>query len=433
VLTSGICEARAVAKAKETNVSKVNRFVGWAAAAALAACTTLGAQAADPAPIYAQQDANPAQRPLMSLLNREGVGDTLTNNRLDIYGHIEAGWTHAFDDPANNLILGRVFDIEHDDPTLNQIDLNFERKVDLHKGGFDWGGRVELLYGGDARFIKANGWFDDDDFFNGPDNQFDIPQVYGDFAIPVGNDDAIRLRVGKFLFFKQIDPNASVFYSHSYTFGAALPFTLSGASVYYEMGEHWGFELGVNRGWGQALEDNNDSWSYHGRVTYKAGPRTTVSLLAIAGPELDDNEQDWRTAFDFVVRHQLNDQTTALLDVVYGWQNNVTADDTDVASAIGDDAWYGVAGYLVRSINDKFSVAGRLEWFHDEGGFTTGVDQNLYEATLGLTITPFAGDEIGQNFKIRPEIRYDYSDNDYFDGLTANSQFTFGIDAIFNF
>jgi len=370
----------------------------------------------------------------MSLLDKEGVGDPLKEARLQVYGHIEAGWTHAFDDPANNLVLGRVFDIEHDDPLLNQIDLNVERKVDLHKGSFDFGGRVEFLYGGDARFIKANGLFDNDDFFNGPDNQFDIPQLYGDFAIPIGGSEAIRLRVGKFLFFKQIDPNASVFYSHSYTFGAALPFTLSGASAYYEMGDHWAFEAGANRGWGQALEDNNDSWSFHGRATYRAGTRTTISLLGITGPELEDNEHDWRTALDFVIRHELNDQTTALLDVVYGWQPNVSAKDVGPDSpAIGDCAWYGVAGYFVRSLNDKMSVAGRLEWFHDEGGFTTGVDQNLYEATIGMTFTPFARDELKQNLKIRPELRYDYSDNDFFDGLTSNSQLTFAVDAIFNF
>ena len=402
-------------------MSKVNRF-GWAAAATLAACTAFSA------PIYAQQDSTPAEQPLMLALDKEGVGQTLKENRLDIYGHIEGGWTHAFNDPANNLVLGRVFDIEHDDPTLNQIDLNVERKVDLHKGGFDWGGRVEFLYGGDARFIHANGMFDSDDFFSGPDNQFDIPQLYADFAIPVG-DNALRLRVGKFLFFKQIDPNASVFYSHSYTFGAALPFTLSGASLYYEMGDNWGFEAGVNRGWGQALEDNNDSWSYHGRATYKAGERTTISLLGITGPELDDNEHDWRTAFDFVVRHQLNDKLTLLLDTVYGWQNN----GPKPSGGTGDSAWYGVAGYGVYAINEKLSAAGRLEWFHDEGGFTTGVDQNLYEATLGVTITPFAGDTLKQNLKIRPEIRYDYSDSDFFDGLKSNSQFTFGVDAIFNF
>jgi hypothetical protein len=414
---------------------KVNRFV---LTAAVAACASLTARAAEPspaspAPIYAQQDAAPALRPLMSLLDKAGAADTLTDARIDVYGHVEGSWTHSFDDPAGGLLLGRVFDFQHDDPTLNQIDLNVERKVDLTAGSFDLGGRLELLYGGDARFIHSNGIGDGDDFFSGPDNQLDLTQAYLDFALPVGGEHAMRLRVGKFLFFKQIDPNASVFYSHSYTFGAALPFTLSGVSAYYEMGDQWSFEGGVNRGWGQSLEDNNDSVSFHGRVTYRPGERTSMSVLAITGPELDDNEQDWRTAIDFVIRHELNDKTTALLDVVYGMQNNVTADDTSVPSAIGDDAWYGVAGYLVYALNEQVSVGGRLEWFHDEGGFTTGVDQNLYEATLGVTLTPFAEDELGQNLKIRPEVRYDYSDNDFFDGLTANSQFTFAIDAVFNF
>ena len=97
-----------------------------------------------------------------------------------------------------------------------------ERMVDLTSHQFDVGGRVELLYGGDARFIHSNGILDSQDFFRGPELQFDVPQVYVDVAVPLGN--GVRVRAGKFLFFKQIDPNASVFYSHSYTFGAALPF-----------------------------------------------------------------------------------------------------------------------------------------------------------------------------------------------------------------
>jgi len=102
-------------------------------------------------------------------------------------------------------------------------------------------------------------------------------------------------------------------------------------------------------------------------------------------------------------------------------------------STVGDALWYGTAGYAVYKINDYVSVAGRLEWYRDEEGFTTAVAQTLYEATVGLTLTPFPNDPVGANFKIRPELRADYSSKRYFDGLTRHDQYTFGIDAIFNF
>lgn len=386
------------------------------------------------APIYAQESA---RRPLMSLLDRAGVANALDDARIDIYGHVEVGYTYAFNDPANDLILGRVFDVEHDDPTLHQLDLNIERLVDISRNEFDIGFRIEMLYGGDARFIHANGLFDhhaddgigdpddptDDRFTLGPDLQFDLVQAYVDVAVPVGT--GLRIRAGKFLFFKQIDPNASVFFSHSFTFGAALPFTLTGITGYYNLSEQWGAELGISRGWGQALEDNNSAIDVLGRLTYRPTDRTSFSLLGISGPELDDNNGDWRTVVNFVARHQINDELTVLLDSIYGYQPN--------APGIGDASWYGAAGYIVYQLTEQVSVGGRLEWFHDEGGFTTGVDQNLYEATVGLTITPFADSELGSTLKIRPELRYDYSDENFFNGLTENDQVTAAIDVIVNF
>jgi len=374
------------------------------------------------------------RRPLMSLLERSGLSGPLDNARIRIFGHVEAGYTYNPDDPAQHLNLGRVFDVEANQATFNQLDLNFERTVNLSSSEWDLGGRVELLYGADARFIHSNGMFDNDDFFDGPENQFDIPQVYGDINVPVGN--GVRVRVGKFLFFKQIDPNASVFYSHSYTFGGALPFTLTGATGYYELNKQWSVEGGISRGWGQSLEDNNDAIDFLGRVRFSPSDRTSFAVLFITGPEMDNNNGAYRTAVDFVGSHRVNDKLTLMFDLVYGRQA-APQDELFPSGVTNQDEadWYGAAGYAVYRIDDRFSVAGRLEWFRDDEGFgpVTAVAQDLYEATLGVTITPMPGSEIGRNLKVRPEIRYDWSSADFFDGLTSNNQFTAAVDVIFNF
>ncbi len=365
--------------------------------------------------------AAPAPRaPLMSLLDRVGVGSYLDSARINVYGHIEGGYTYNFNNPALHLNLGRVFDIDDNRPQVNQLDLNIERTVDLTQHQFDVGGRVELLYGTDARFLHANGMFDHQ---GNNEYQFDIPQVYLDLAIPVG--EGLRLRAGKFLFFKQIDPNASVFFSHSYTFGAALPFTLTGVTALYNFGDQWSVEGGISRGWGQSLKDNNGAIDGLVRVRYTPRERTTFTIAAITGPEDDRDNSHYRTAVDFTISHQLTDQTTLLLDSVLG---------TDAAGSGGGNAnWYGVAGYAVYRLNSYLSLGGRLEWYRDEEGFTTSVAQSLYEATLGVTVTPFPDDTVGANLKIRPEVRYDYSSGRFFDGLTRHDQTTFALDAIFNF
>ena len=122
------------------------------------------------------------------------------------------------------------------------------------------------MYGTDATFIHSNGLVDNRNFFTGPGNQFDLTQAYVDVAVPVG--DGLRIRAGKFVYFKQLDPNASVFYSHSFTFGAALPFTLTGIYGTYQFGDQLTVDAGISRGWDQATRDNNGAIDAFGRVKY---------------------------------------------------------------------------------------------------------------------------------------------------------------------
>ncbi len=323
-------------------------------------------------PVYAQIPPPPppaaaaapvARPPLMSALDAVGVGQYLESARINVYGHIEGGYTYNFNNPAKDLNLGRVFDIDNNRPQINQLDLNVERLVDLTAHQFDVGGRLEMLYGTDARFLHANGLLDHQ---GNEEYQFDLPQAYIDLAIPVGGE-SLRLRVGKFLFFKQIDPNASVFYSHSFTFGAAFPFTLTGITAMYNFGEQWSVEGGISRGWGQSLKDNNGAIDGLARVRYTPTDRTTITLAAITGPEDDNDNSHYRTALDLTISQLVTDQLTLLLDSVYG---------TDAAGAPGGTAnWYGVSGYAVYKLNNYVSLGGRLEWYRDEEGFTTAVAQ----------------------------------------------------------
>src|SRR5439155_25437769 len=101
-------------------------------------------------------------------------------------------YTYGLGSPTGNLLSGRVFDIDNQEVLLNQIDLTFERTVDAaaaaKDGKWNIGGKVEVIYGNDARFIHANGL----DFFGGlvselhPENQFDAVQAYVDVAVPLG-------------------------------------------------------------------------------------------------------------------------------------------------------------------------------------------------------------------------------------------------------
>lgn len=373
-----------------------------------------------------------ATRPaLMSALDAAGIGRNLDDLRINLYGWVEGSYTYNFDNPAKSLNLGRVFDINDNRLQLNQVNLNVERKADPHQ--WDIGGMVELNYGTDARFIHSSDFLGNstsagaisrgNPINNGPEYQFDIPQLYVDITAPLGN--GIRVRLGKFLFFKQIDPNASVFFSHSFTFGAALPFTLTGATVNYAFTDQLSVETGISRGWGQTFTDNNGAINGIGRVRYDIDKQTAFSVAAVVGPELTGDNSHYRSVIDATLSYQVSDPLTILLDGVYGYQ-------AQPAGATSSQ-WYGVSGYAVYKLSDSLNINARGEYYRDEEGFTTGVAQTLFEGTLGVTITPFPRNALGSNLKIRPEVRYDYSTRGYFNGLADHSQLTVAVDAYFDF
>lgn len=377
------------------------------------------------APVFAQAND---RTPLMGALDRAGLAGALDDYNLTVGGFAAAGWSYNFNSPEGGLNTGRVFDVKEQDPTLHQLDLFVERPVDPSKGVFDVGGKVEVLYGSDARFIHSNGLnFYGDSFPQSyPDEQFDLVQAYASFAVPVGN--GLQVTAGKFvtpLGYEVIAPTGNAFYSRSFLFGNAIPFTHTGITASYTLSEQVSVMGGVVRGWDQALEDANDMVSFLGGVTFTVGEDTKVVLAAITGPEQADNESDYRTVFDLIVTHQLSDELLLALNADYGWEADAALDG-------GTANWFGVAGYASYELSDMLTLNGRGEYYSDQDrGFLNGSGTEVWAATVGLGIKPLPNDALGSNLLIRPEIRFDYSPDDVFDN--DNSQTTFGVDVVFAF
>lgn len=369
----------------------------------------------------------PTPRPLIGLLGQTPIGEALGDARINIFGHAEASWTHNFTS-GGRLLPGRVFDIENDDPTLNQIDLTVERSVELNADHWDFGGRVEFIWGGDPRFIHSLGLFDYQGFDNGTDNQFDLNQAYVDINAPVGN--GLRVRMGKFvtlLGYEVINPTGNPLYSHSYMFGYAIPFTHTGIVATYKVNDQLTVNAGVTRGWDTTLEDNNGALGFLGSAAFTLSDKTAFSVNVVAGPDQAGNNNDWRTVIDAVLTHKISDDLTVGLNADYGYEAD------SAASVSGSDAqWFGVAGYLSKTLNKSLTLNARAEYFNDQDGARiSGTSTSWYEATLGVAIKPMPDDPVGQNLVLRPEVRFDYAEEPVFNG--DYNQFTFGIDAYFTF
>lgn len=371
-------------------------------------------------PIYAD-DGVTSRAPLMHLLDQAGVAKPLEDAGINIYGLVEASWTYSFDDPPGDIIAGRSFDFEHDDPTLNQIYLVVERNTDFEKA-WDIGGKMAWTYGADSRFMHSNGLFDEE---NG-NNQIDLTELYGEVVVPVGN--GLKVKVGKFitpLGYEYVNPSQNAFYSHSFIFGL-VPFSHTGVMATYAIDDQWSVSGGISRGWDQSLEDNNDAIDVIGSIGWVSPEGDITSALSFTvGPEKTDNNSDYRIAIDWWASYVISDQWTAAINGDFIWEEN-SGDDGDDASV------YGIAGYLGYKVCEECTINGRIEWFNDTERLG-GPDTQLFEATLGLAIRPFARHEIASNLLIRPEVRYDYADDPVFNAGEDDSQITFGVDVLFTF
>jgi hypothetical protein len=404
---------------------------GLVSAAACAVLAMAGLVRADEATVpssltpYVIMAEAPARRPLMALLG--DAATPLEDAGITIGGRVEGSYTYSFSSPPGNDISGRLFDFENQDLTLNQVGFFVDKQV--KSDVFDIGGRMEWIYGADSRFIHSLGLFDHMNVDSGPDNQWDLNQLYVDLNIP----NFAKLRVGKFVTpigYEVIDPTANSLYSHSYMFNYAIPFTHTGVTATFALNEKASLMVGVTRGWDTSLEDDNDTVDFLGQLSY-AMPDANIYLTVITGADQPGDNDNWRTLVDFIYTRKIGDNVTVALNADYAYEAN------SGSSVSGSDAqWFGVAAYLGVKMADTVTLNTRIEYFNDQDGarVTGGVGgTSLYEATAGLSIRPFAHDAIGQHFVIRPEIRFDYSEKKFFDGATDRYQLTAAVDAIFSF
>ena len=369
-------------------------------------------------------------------LNKMGVGKFLADSNIKVGGYVEGSYTYNFRAPRNEINEGRVFDFEHNAARLNQIALQVARTVDVpadaKAGKFDIGFGIDMQYGSDARLIHANG-------LNGynsathPINQYDLTQAYLDFVIPVGN--GLNIRVGKFVTpfgNETIAPIATVtgssgnaLYSHSYNFGFGIPFTHTGVLASYALSDKLSITAGITRGWEQATKDNNGSIDGLASVAYTVNDDLKVTGNISVGPQKAHDSKDYRYVFEALVAYAPKKSPIAIaVDGLFGSEQH--------SSLTGKTAyWYGVTGYVGYTLSDMLTLNGRAEWFRDDGGSRLGLSANFYEVTAGVSIKPFYKDKIGQNFQIRPEVRFDYADKDAFGGGSHKTQATAAVDAIF--
>ena len=369
--------------------------------------------------------------------------------RLKISGWIDSGITGNPASPADNQNFGRLFDDRSNEPMLNQFVISFERALLPQPGKFDWGFKLQFMYGSDARFIHSLG------LFSGTAGtsivQPDLPEAYLNLHFPIISEGGLDLKLGKFVTLEgmeTIDPRANFFYSHTYIFDFGIPFNHSGALATLHATKWLDLYAGITRGVNTSIDDNNDNVSFHGGVGLNLleGKLTVLATTSI-GPETPNNNHDQRYLNDIAVTAKITDKFTSLTDFNYALDE------------VGGAQTFGIAQYFTYSVNSWLTAGIRGEVFWDDDGFYVVSYANTHDPmraleglptidprTVGGGKTTYGAITAGVNIKppmpkplaglaIRPEIRYDRSLNDTrpFNQSSDRDQFTVGIDFILTF
>jgi hypothetical protein len=389
---------------------------------------------------------------LQGAIKDTGVGKWLDETRIGISGHAQAGVTGNFDDPTSRINFGRLFDDRANDFALNQVLLTIERPLAPEEGKWDWGFKIQPMYGSDARYTHLVYLLDNysNDYF-----QFDLVEAYANVHLPYLTKGGIDVKGGIFVTLQGLEViygPGNPFYSHSYLFNYAIPLKHTGGLVTLHLTDqidlHAGGVTGIN-----TFTDNNDSPSLHlGASWASKNEKATVFAAFHYGPENDsayskpalggvDSNSDARYIADVVLTLKPTDKLTLMTDLNYGKEDGFQAE------------WYGVAQYMLYQALDWLRVGVRGEVFRDDDGFAvvqfndnddfldalrgrsvspktvSGGDTTYYELTAGVAIEPC------KHVMLRPEVRWDWSSggNKPFNDMKDGQMWTLAMDVIIKF
>ena len=383
---------------------------------------------------------------------------------IKLSAQFEAGFLINPARPADGLNFGHLFTDHANQAQLNQVLLTVSKPLDPKDNGYQWGFKLQVLYGSDARYTQFLGELNR----VAPNTRYqpDIVEAHLLGHFPWITEGGIDLKAGQFsspLGNETIDPSTNLFYSHSYAFQFGVPFKHTGALTITHVNStldiYAGVDTGANTTFGP-LGDNNGAIGgiggfalnlMDGNLTVLAlthfGPEQATRLLSPVG--VNANGQ-WRFFNDVVVTWKTTDKLTLTTEL-----NWVRDDFGAVGKTVNG---FGVVQYASYAVTDTFALNARGEVWRDDNNFFIAsfpgnssyirVQQGfsaLIHAAPG-TNTTYGALTIGATWKptlpapvsgllIRPEVRWDhaFTNNKPFNAQKDDNAVTIGADAVLTF
>lgn len=382
---------------------------------------------------------------------------------IEFHVHAEAGITGNAANPADGQNVGQIFTDRANKPLLNQIFGTLEKPINVDVPDYQFGFKIQGLYGSDARYEQFIGLNQN---LLKTENQVALYNAYGIVHLPWLFARGIDVKVGitsSLEGYESLDALNTPFYSRSYAYNYSEDGNHLGILTISHVTKDFDLYLGVDTGNQTTFNGvNNHGPAGQGGFKFRNLLNGKLDVLAFTQIGHEDNSRtdpnsnnDLReyNAVDFIYR--INDSLTSVTEPNGIHESKVIGTRTDGSTA------YGVVQYLFYKLNSTMTLNARAEIFRDADGNFVGNDpgnndavnakQGLPNTTFGLSVpTTYSELALALVFKpvvpaplivqLRPEVRYDraLSGGLPFNPTVANvgtsrDQFTFGGDVVIGF
>ena len=449
---------------------KPRRAAHWIAAASIAAAVPAAYAQTPPPPAAPASEAPPAAPPAAPAA-AEAPPPGLWVDGIHLSAQLESGIIANPFRPATGLNWGQLFTDHANQVQLNQILLTANKPLDPKNSDYQWGFKIQFMYGSDARYTQFLGELNR--VIPDQRNQFDVVEANIQAHLPWLTEGGIDVKFGQYptpLGYETIDPSTNPFYSHSYIFQFGLPFKHTGLLTTTHVNDmldfYAGFDTGTNTTFGP-LGDNNGAVGGIGgfNLTFLDG-KLTILALTHFGPEdatrvlspqgVNANGQ-WRFFNDVLMTWKPTDTWTLVTET-----NWVRDDYGFVGKPVNG---FGAAQYVSYALTDTVSLNARAEIWRDDNNFfvasfpgssdfvkfqqglstpnvhaAPGTNTTYGALTLGVTWKPEMPSPVTA-LLVRPEIRWDhaftdnkpFNSNPPFNTKGTTNSFTFGADFVLTF
>ncbi len=330
--------------------------------------------------------------------------------------------SHGINGRTGNLPLG--FNNLAQEFQLNQAWL-YATRVAETGNGFDWGYRMDVLWGSDGPDTAAFGDESWDVKWNTSKTYgFAMPQLYFELAF-----DRLDIIIGHFytiIGYEVVQAPDNFFYSHALAFYYHEPFTHTGVLGNYALNDKWKVYGGWTAGWDTGFSNGNNGSTFLGGVEWTPMDEFSFFYATSFG---DPGDNPVMTSSTFIQSIVMDFKFIDDWEYVF-WSDFQTRD----SDTLGGKS-YGITQYLYYTLNERTTLGARYEWFRDGRGVNglAGASEHFHNVTFGLNRFTRLG------IVFRPEVRCDWAarDRGFAGGAFANGtqqdQVTWGLNGYCTF